>query len=293
MAGRSSHPESELVGYLNGTLAAGSAHTVEQHLAGCSDCSSFATVLRTLRQERKLSASRSSASTLSSESLPRGTQLPDEPFLHPDVSELASFFYGKSPEQRRALVAGHVAVCTECTEALSIYARAEHAATAFEPSKVKRDAFPQKAWELIRDWEDSSFARPRAPGEELDGRTLERLISLLHEQSDHIRAVVRNALTQSRGTVFALELVPVALVTHGGDLLGVELFEKIPDSPGTELLEHADRSERLNRKKLHAVVDYGAGGYTVVSQQIERYGARLRYAASSRVVRTDYFVFED
>jgi hypothetical protein len=293
MVRKSSHPENELVGYLNGTLASDIAQTVEQHLEGCGDCSSFASVLRILRQERQTSSSASSRRSASSESLPHGTQLPDEPFLHPDVSELASFFYGKSTEHRRALVAGHVAMCSECAQAVSLYARAEQAAAAFEPASVKRAAFPQQAWEMIRDWEESSFARPRAPGEELDGRTLERLISLLHEQSEHIRAVVRNALTQSRGTVFALELVPVALVTHGGELLGVELFEKIPDSPGTELLEHSDRSERLNKKKLHAVIDYGVGNYTVVSQQIDRYGARLRYASSARVVRTDYFVFED
>src|SRR5262245_1548356 len=178
MVRKVSHPQNELLGYLNGTLTGESIHDVEQHLAGCADCSSVTGVLQALRQDRKISAARSSAASV--DSLPRGTQLPDDPFLHPDVSELASFFYGKSAEPRRALVAGHVAVCLECAEALSIYSRAETAATQLKAKDKQRLAVPQKAWDLIHDWEESSFAKPRAPGHELDGRTLETLLALLH-----------------------------------------------------------------------------------------------------------------
>jgi hypothetical protein len=274
-------------------MPAANARAIEEHLGVCSDCSTTVAILGALRRDQKNRVAASLRASAASDSLARGTQLPDEPLLHPDVSEIASFFYGKSSEQRRALVASHVALCPECAESLAVYAQAEHAASQYEPSKGQLLQFPAKARELINDWENSSFAKPRTPAETMDGRTLDKLIAFFREHRDDLREVVRSSFTQSRGTVFAFELVPVAVVTHGGELMGVELFERIPDEPGTELLEHADRSERLNRRKLHAVVQSAGGSVTVVSEQIDRYGTRLRYSSATRGARTDYFVFED
>jgi hypothetical protein len=77
---------------------------------------------------------------------------------HPDIGELASLFYGDSSTSTVAKAAAHVALCPGCREEIAVYAQAERIAARFDSRTSERASVPASAWEMIRGWEDSSFA---------------------------------------------------------------------------------------------------------------------------------------
>src|SRR5215510_11367963 len=139
MTGKAKHPGTELLDYLSGRFDPNAALVIEEHLAECAACSSLVGLVRELKTVGRLPEFTSSES-------------------HPDVGELAQFFYSKSAKSRSRTTAAHIALCPDCAADIAAYARAESAASGFSPSQQTADAVPASAWRLIRDWEDSDFA---------------------------------------------------------------------------------------------------------------------------------------
>ncbi len=147
MSNQPSHPDRELFEYLRGGLDPSGRDMVEAHIAECADCKEVAGVVRALRQGGP-DPDRASAWLE-----PRSG--------HPDISELATLFYGGAEASDVSQTAAHVAVCPDCREEIATYARAESAADSFDSRAAERVAFPDAAWEMIREWEDSSFAKTK------------------------------------------------------------------------------------------------------------------------------------
>lgn len=147
MSNKQTHPGRELFEYLSGGLDPRGREMVEGHIAECDDCKEVIGVVRALRQ---------------------GAPGPDtanawleEGSAHPDIGELAALFYGGAGAGSVSRAAAHVAVCPDCREEIAVYAEAERSAARFDSSAAKRVAVPAAAWEMIREWEDSSFAKTK------------------------------------------------------------------------------------------------------------------------------------
>src|ERR1051325_5472729 len=155
---KSAHPDSKLFDYLSGALDAESRLSVEEHLSACGDCAGVADLVRTLKAGAgSLHGSRAQISNLESQKSEG----------HLSVSEIASFFYSKSPRAGDMAAAAHVAQCRSCADEIAEYARAERAARAYNPATVAVGEVPAAAWEMIREWEESSFAKPKPARETL------------------------------------------------------------------------------------------------------------------------------
>src|SRR5215475_10207259 len=136
---KSTHPETELFEYLNHSLGGEESSAIETHLSTCEECASVASLVRALKAEEMPTNSQS--------------QIRD----HPGINELASFFYAKKESSNVSQAAKHVAICSSCAEAIAQYASAERASEMYQPSKATIGEVPAKAWEMIDDWENSSF----------------------------------------------------------------------------------------------------------------------------------------
>jgi hypothetical protein len=91
------------------------------------------------------------------------------------------------------------------------------------------------------------------------------------------------------------DLVPVIVVDQAAEFRTVEVFERRPGPPGAETLVHAEGSERFDAKPLHAVIDLGSEGYSVVSKTVRRSRIMLEYGArpGEKPLHTRYFIVED
>jgi hypothetical protein len=147
MSNKRAHPERELFEYLSGGLDPHGANMIEEHLRECAGCSEVASLVRALRQ-----------SPVPPDDA--NAWLMDES-EHPDIGELASLFYGDSSAGTVAKAAAHVALCPGCREEIAVYAQAERIAARFDSRASERASAPASAWEMIREWEDSSFARTK------------------------------------------------------------------------------------------------------------------------------------
>jgi hypothetical protein len=272
---KSAHPDGQLFDYLSGSPSAQSRASIEEHLSECAECAAVADLARALRSQLSNLGDKDSGKHLS-------------------VSELASFFYSKSPRARNRAAAAHVAVCQSCAEEIAQYARAESAASLYEPDKKAERRVPAAVWEMIRDWEESSFAKPRPASDSISQEMLAKLFNLLSEQKEWLRKARRTAVEKS-GEGEAANLVPVIVVDRSGQLRGVEMFERVTDTRGESVLKHAEKSERFDKKPIHALLDFGEESRVVVSERINHDTARLSQSsqADAKPRRTDYFIIED
>ena len=268
MARRSAHPDTELFDYLNGALSASRSQVIEQHLAECAGCASVADLVRALKGEVQSSNIKS--------------EITGE---HPDVSALASFFYANRASARNSQVAAHVALCQSCASEIAEYARAESAASRYNTAEAVRGEMPARAWEMIREWEESSFARPKDASEAIGQELLAKLSSLLSEQREQLA----EAESENAG------MVPVIVVDREGEMRSVEMFKKIGGARGQKILEHAEKSERFDNKPVHVLLDFGEESRVVVSEPIRRDTVRLKQPARQEpgLRHADYFIIED
>ena len=278
MVKKRAHPDTQLFDYLNGAADKTAAKAIEAHLSECDDCASAVVLVRAL----KIAASETTPETQSSVSTLK-SQISRE---HPDISELASFFYAKSQHAAPSSLASHLALCSPCAEAIAQYARAEGAAAEYKPTSVTTGAVPAKAWEMIRDWENSSFATLKPASEVLGQELLDRLTHLL-SSSDV------NELESGASRPESAERVPVLIVTSSGEMRGVEFFERELDSSGASVLKHSEGSARFDNKPLHTLFDFGENSF-VASNLIRRDTIRLEQARpEEQSRRTDYIIIED
>jgi hypothetical protein len=220
------------------------------------------------------------------------TQISEE---HLSVSELASFVYSKSPRTSNRAAAAHVAQCLSCAEEIAEYARAERAAREYNPAQVAGGEVPATAWEMIREWEESSFAKPKPATETLGHEMLAKLFNLLSEQKDWLRKARRSITGQAAGEDETPNIVPVIVVDRSGQFRGVEMFEKVTDAQGESVLKHAEKSERFDKKPVHALLDFGEKDPVVVTDRINHDTVRIQQASSpdAKLRRADYFIIED
>ena len=267
MARKPAHPDRQLFDYLSGALAAEPARRVEHHITGCSQCARTAGLFRTLKSTRQVSTAADLA--------------------HPDASEIAALFYGKS-SSARPQTAAHVATCRSCAEELSEYARAEAAASLYNPAAGASGEVPAASWEMIREWEESSFATPRPATEVIGQELLAKLFDLLDERRDWLRDAHRTATNPARTA--NTEGVSVIVVDQSGQVRSVEIFERATDASGADVLRHADKSERFDNKQVHVLHDAG-GRKRVVSYRVQSDTIQFEEASSDE--RTDYFIIEE
>jgi hypothetical protein len=204
---------------------------------------------------------------------------------HPDVSELASFFYGKSNQPDTA---AHLAVCQNCADEIALYAKAERLAADFKPGKKTAAKIPAAAWQMIQAWEDNSFAKPKSQSETVSADMRAKFARLLANRKD--LQAERRAVTK-----LAPNQVPVIIIDRSGDFRGVELFEKNEDKRGQITLKQVNQSDRFDHKELHALLHQGRKKYDIESFPIERNKVRVGRMADQETANchADYFIIED
>jgi anti-sigma factor ChrR (cupin superfamily) len=281
MARKSAHPDRKLFDYLSGAMSDEARRPVEQHLAICADCAAIADLVRALKDQadenRDRTVRSSEAAQLGAQPAARSPR--DE---HPDVAALAAFFYNKSPRQRNAQVAAHVAQCRHCAAEMALYAQAEHAAMAYETAAVEANAVPAAAWEMIREWEESAFARPKPASETAGHELLAKLTTALREQR------------RQAGLETSEDAVPVTVIDREGHVRGVEMFKQDTDAQGASILRHAEASEQFDARPVHVLLDFGDENHIILSERIERDTLRLKQPVrQTKPLRADYFIIED
>ena len=284
---KSAHPDIELFEYLSGALDENAAQLIEAHVSVCAECASLAGLVRALKasaSERNREG-RSQISDLKSRTSGE----------HPDISELASFFYAKSRRAESSSVASHLAQCSFCCEAIAQYARAEHAAVEYMPAKDTAGEVPAMAWEMIGEWEDSSFAKLKPATEVLGQELLTRLARLLNERAQEVREMGEDASrSQNIHRAEDAQRIPVLVVSRSGEVRSVEFFEQVVDSTGARVLRHAAGSGRFDNKALHALFGFGEKDPLVVSNMIRRDTIRLEQSRTEEEPRgADYIIIED
>jgi anti-sigma factor RsiW len=276
---KSAHPE-KLFEYLRGELDGPSSQVIDEHLSTCDDCRAIVALTGTLKHRSERA----------------GAAVSLEPAeAHPDVSEIASFFYGKPVKSRQAATAAHVAACHRCAQELAEYASAERAAAEYNPSHSLSAGFPSAAWELIRDWEESSFAQQKSATYGVSQEMIARLTHLLAQRREDLLASSREAVTHPESGSRRAALVPVMIVDRSGSLRGVEMFERATDAMGADVLKYTGEPERFDRKPFHALLDFGDSNRVVVSDLILRDEIRLPRVerADCEPREADYFIVED
>jgi len=268
MVKKSSHPDLNLFDYLNDSVDAKTRQEIEEHLSTCDECDNLAKLVRTIK---------STAEPASRESDARLSAAFDS---HPSTNELVSFFYSKSEPPEHAEIAGHLALCRSCAQEIAQYIHAEQLATNYSYAGKLEDA-PAKAWEMIREWEDSSFAKLKPASEVLGREFLDRVATLLNKPE-----ITSGSQQQTA------ERVPVLVLTSTAEMRGVEFFEPSVDSKGGDILRHAEGSERYDNKPVHALFDLGNDSF-VVSNVIKRDTIRIERAKPEESKHTAYIIIED
>lgn len=268
MGNKSAHPEKRLFDYLSGKLDGRAAEAIEQHLEECPDCALLAALARALKTEAG--------------AVNTGADLS---MRHPDTSELAQLFYNGDGEAGSFATASHVDLCPDCANEMALYASADRSALGYSPVTSAQPEIPAAAWEMIRDWEDSSFAGLKPELEPLGRETLLKLAALLRERD------AAKGLQESGKT----GIVPVLIVDRSGELRRVEMFERSEGPAGSSILRHAEKSEQFDNKPVHALLDFGDDERVVVSDRIHRDRVRLETPdrEGTTLRRANYFIIED
>lgn len=262
MAKKSEHPDSKLFDYLNGKTEEAETRLIDEHLSACDECAPAAAVVRAMKNEASESEAPSSQ--------------------HPDVSELVSFFYG-TQEGVSSQVAGHVASCSSCAEEIAQYSAGERAASDYQVANGTRAEIPAKAWELIREWEESSFAKLKPAGDVINQELLERLPRILKAERSHTVSGTGDA-----------QRVPVLVISRSGEVNSVEYFEESIDPSGARILKHTEGSARFDQRVVHAVFDAGGNEPVVISDLIQ--SDTLRFEQAERfeeLRRANFFIIEE
>jgi hypothetical protein len=138
---------------------------------------------------------------------------------------------------------------------------------------------------MIRDWEDSSFARVKPTNEVLGQELLTRLSRILTHQQERLE---RDTSARLQG-----ERVPVLIVSNSGAVRSVELFDRELDSTGATILRHSEGSARFDNRTLMVLFGFGEKGSFVVSNAVRRDTIRLERVRTEESLRADYIIIED
>lgn len=245
--------------FLGGRLDSSAAEAVQEHLTHCVECT---LLVESLRRMKSLVSMQSSIAV-----------------SHPPVGDLASFFYESRAQS--ASVAAHVAQCPDCAEELSNYARAEAAVLRSNKAAAPSAAqVPANAWEMIKDWEDSVFAKPKEDVAASD--LLEKLSAL----RDSLVERPGDWKTEAEGP----GQIEVAVIDRSGKVQAIELFDEISGG-----FKHADESRRYDEKLVHALFEFGQGQSYVVSDRVrgDRIELTQEMPSRTRPLSASYFIVDD
>ena len=145
-------------------------------------------------------------------------------------------------------------------------------------------AVSAQAWEMIHEWEESSFAKLKPAADVLTPELLDRLPRLLEERSA--------ARKEDSGS--AADRVPVLVINRSGQVSGVEYFDESIAPSGARVLRHAERSTRLDNRVVHVVFGAGEDEAAIGSELIT--ADTLRFERIERfegLGRPGYFILED
>jgi hypothetical protein len=143
---------------------------------------------------------------------------------------------------------------------------------------------------MIREWEESSFAKPRPASDVISQELLSKLFKLVDERRDWLREA-RPTTTDAAAGAEKPKAVPVIVVDRSGQLRSVEIFEKAIDASGADVLRHAEKSSRFDEKIVHVLRD-AEGQQRVASYRVRLDSIRIEEA--NRAEETaDYFIVED
>ncbi|HEY7547554.1 MAG TPA: zf-HC2 domain-containing protein [Blastocatellia bacterium] len=264
------HPDAKLFDYLGGRLDEENHRAVESHLASCGECAETAKIVGHIRELK-----------------------PQTSIEHPDVNQLAEFFYSKSPSARHRMAAAHAAMCQSCADAISEYARAERAACEYDPASVKKAAVPESAWEMIREWEESDFARPKIENRESSQTMLVKLAEVLSHRKDELEQLAQEI--RESGRFKHEETVSVIIIDKLARFRSVTLFEKTTTREGESLLKPVEESGRFDNKPFHVLLDFGEDNLVMVSDIVRHDTIRLQRItrANTSLKRADFFIVEE
>ncbi len=268
MAMTTQHPDEKLLDYIGGHLDEENRRAVEAHISACRDCAQTVNVVSHLRETK-----------------------PQPSTAHPDVSQLAEFFYSKSPGDQST--AAHVALCQSCADAISEYARAESAACRYEPSFVKKASVSDKAWQMIREWEESDYARPRPENRERSQTMLVKLAEVLSRSKEELEQLSHQV--RISGGFKHEDTVSVIIVDKLARLRGVAIFEKTTTHEGESLLKPLEETGRFDNKPFHVLLDFGEDNLVMVSDVIRHDTIRLQRItrANTSLRRVNFFIVEE
>jgi hypothetical protein len=223
------------------------------------------------------------------ESVARGSS------AHLDAADLASFFYGELPGEAAAAAAGHVAMCADCSSAISLYSDSEAAAGAGADASGSNPEMPVESWRLIKEWEENCLAEPRPESETPSREMLEKFIEILRDHKDEIDRVASGQdLFRAVGRG-ASQIVPVVVLDSSGGFRSVEPFRRISRPRGLEALQSQSTPNRFNNLPIHALFGAGPRYPMVVSGRINRGIAELDYGSvhPTPMRPVGYFIVEN
>jgi hypothetical protein len=197
---------------------------------------------------------------------------------HLDTGELASFFYGELPREAAAVAAGHVALCGDCSSAISLFSDSEAAARSVINSVQGSAEMSEEGWRLIKYWEENCLAEPRPECETVSREMLERFVEILTEHKEEIDRVAGPVLNQTLkpGTP---QIVPVVVLDQDGSFRRVEGFHRVTRPRGLEALKCQARPDRFDGLPIHALLGTDRQYPMVVSGRINRGMAELDYSS--------------
>jgi len=214
---------------------------------------------------------------------------------HLDAAELAAFFYGEMIGEAAAAAAGHLAMCSDCATAISLYCDSHDAAQAGDHSTSAPLKMSDESWKLIKQWEENCLAEPRAESETPSREMLERFLQILRDHREEIdRIATSSPFNHAVGTAMP-QIVPVVVLDSAGSFRGVEPFHRVSRPRGLEALQYIAQPYRFHNLPIHALIGTERQYPMVISARINRDIAELDYgSAQTGLVRPlGYFIVEN
>ena len=196
---------------------------------------------------------------------------------HLDTALLASFFQGELAGSGAAAVAGHLAMCSECAGAMSMYCDADAAARAGDQSGLDSSEMPEESWRLIKEWEENCLAEIRPENEAPSREMLERFLEILRDHREEIDRVAEPPGVGIKLDSGQPQIVPVVVLDSAGSFHGVEAFHRVSRPRGLEALQCLSRPDRFHNLPMHALVGAERRNPMVISGRINRGFVELDY----------------
>jgi hypothetical protein len=218
-----------------------------------------------------------------------------DPSAHLGTAELASFFYGELSKEAASCAAGHVAMCSACSNAISLYRDSDAAAQGSCHSSLADQDMTEESWRLIKGWEENCLADLRPESEALSREMLEKFIAILRDHRDEIDRVAAGPTFGHPLETGVPQIVPVVVLDSAGGFRGVEPFHRLSRPWGLEALQCQAPPNRFHNLPIHALLGAERQYPMVISGRINRGMAELDYSSvqAGLMQPLGYFIVEN